>query len=254
MSRTLIYAHRGANREAAENTAEAFERALAHAVDGIETDVQTTHDEINVLWHDRYLNKLGWPKKRVDEFDYAQLREKSFARYHPGSIGTERIMSLRDFLIAYRSRCGLLLEVKYRTNEARARWQFRMRQTLELVGTIRDEDILVSSFHLASLVHAHEIAPQFPLVYNLEPKQGVAYARQAIAQNPFLHGLCMHVSRLDEEMVTLLRLREKSVAVYTCNSEEEIDRALRLGVDILITDLPQLALRMRDTGCRQYPP
>ena len=244
--RTMIYAHRGANREAAENTAEAFDRALDHVVDGIETDVQTSRDDINVLWHDRYLNKLGWPKKSVDEFDYAQLRGKSFARHHPGSIGTEKIMSLHDFLDAYRSRCGLLLEVKHKLREERARWQFRMRQTLEMVGPVHDESILISSFHLASLVYAHDIASQFPLVYNLEPRQGVAYARQAITQNPFLHGLCVHVSRLDDEMVTLLRLWKKSVAVYTCNSEEEIGRALRLGVDILITDLPQQALQMRE--------
>ena len=32
----------------------------------------------------------------------------------------------------------------------------------------------------------------------------------------------------------------------TCNSDEEIARALALGVDVLISDLPQKALRMRD--------
>jgi glycerophosphoryl diester phosphodiesterase len=44
MTNTLIYAHRGANREAAENTHEAFEFALNHAVDGIETDIQLSLD------------------------------------------------------------------------------------------------------------------------------------------------------------------------------------------------------------------
>ena len=246
MSKRLIYAHRGANREAAENTAEAFERALAYPIDGIETDVQTSRDEINVLWHDRYLNKLGWPRKHVDDFDYAQLQEKNFSRHFPGSTGSEKIMSLHDFLAAYRTRCNLLIEVKNRVHEAPARWQLRMRQTLELIGDARD-DALVSSFHLAGLVYAHGIAPQFPLVYNLEPKQDIADVKRVIAQHPFLHGVCLHISRLDEATVTLLRLWKKSVAVYTCNTEREIGTALRLGVDILITDLPQQALHMRDT-------
>jgi glycerophosphoryl diester phosphodiesterase len=245
MNRTLIYAHRGANREAAENTAEAFDRALAYPIDGIETDVQMSRDEVNVLWHDRYLNKLGWPGKYIDDFDYAQLHGKNFSRHSRGSIGTEKIISLRDFLATYRTRCGLLIEVKNRVREAPARWQLRMRQTLELIGEARD-GILVSSFHLAGLLYAHDIAPEFPLVYNLEPKQRISDVKRVVADHPFLHGLCLHVSRLDEEMVTLLRLWEKSVAVYTCNTEEEIGRALRLGVDILITDLPQLALQMRD--------
>jgi glycerophosphoryl diester phosphodiesterase len=244
MSKTLIYAHRGANREAVENTAGAFDRALDYAVDGIETDVQLSRDEIAVLWHDRYLNKLGWPKKYIDDFDYAQLREKNFSRHFHGSKGSESIMSLQDFLAAYRTRCRLLLEVKHRVREAPERWQLRMRQTLELAGEARD-DVIVSSFHLASLVYAHGIAPQLPLVYNLEPEQDIDDAKQAIARHPFLHGLCVHISTLDEAMVTLLRLWKKSIAVYTCNTEREIGTALRLGVDILITDLPQLALQMR---------
>ena len=47
-------------------------------------------------------------------------------------------------------------------------------------------------------------------------------------------------------MVRLLRDYKKNIAVYTCNSEAEIGKALELGVDILISDLPQKALQMRD--------
>ena len=36
--RCLIYAHRGANTEAMENTRRAFDKALHYAIDGIETD------------------------------------------------------------------------------------------------------------------------------------------------------------------------------------------------------------------------
>ena len=245
MSNTLIYAHRGASREAVENTAGAFDRALNYAIDGIETDVQLSRDEVAVLWHDRYLNKLGLPGKYIDDFDYAQLREKHFSRHFSGSTGEERIMSLQDFLAAYRTRCHLLVEVKCRARETPARWQLRMRRTLELIGDARD-DVIVSSFQLSCLLQARDIAPQFPLVYNLEPEQDIDDAKQVIARHPFLHGLCVHISTLDEAMVTLLRLWKKSIAVYTCNTEKEIGTALRLGVDILITDLPQLALQMRD--------
>ena len=47
-------------------------------------------------------------------------------------------------------------------------------------------------------------------------------------------------------MVELLRDHGKCIAVYTCNSDKEINRALALGVDILISDVPQKALQMRD--------
>jgi glycerophosphoryl diester phosphodiesterase len=47
-------------------------------------------------------------------------------------------------------------------------------------------------------------------------------------------------------MMKLVRARGKSIAVYTCNTDAEIERALLLGVDILISDVPHKALRMRD--------
>ena len=46
-------------------------------------------------------------------------------------------------------------------------------------------------------------------------------------------------------MASLLRAHHKTIAVYTCNSDDEISKALEAGVDILISDVPQKALRMR---------
>ncbi len=243
-ARTLIYAHRGANKEAAENTRTAFDRALAYPIDGMETDVQLSRDEVPVLWHDRFLGKVGLANKHIDDYDYAELRNMNFAGHFGHGSKPEGILSLHDFLDAYRRRCRLLLEVKNREWEPAARHENKMRQTLDMVGA-PGGDIMVSSFHLESLIYAHQYRPGFPLVYNFEPEQGFADAQRVLAEHPFLHGLCLHISTLDDAMVTLLRGRGKSIAVYTCNSDEEIGRALDLGVDILISDYPQKALGMR---------
>jgi glycerophosphoryl diester phosphodiesterase len=244
VNKALIYAHRGANREAAENTRTAFERALAYPIDGIETDVQLTRDEVAVLWHDRDLKKLGLPGKRIDDYDYQQLQEMDFAAHFSGAQ-PEGVMSLQEFVTAYRARCGLLLEIKNRSWEDVARHEIKVRQTLELAEKV-GEGVLVSSFNLNSLVYAHGIAPDFPLVLNLEPEHTVNDARRALDAHPFLHGLCVEISTLDIDMVELLRSRHKSIAVYTCDSDAEIERALVLEVDILISDVPQKALQMRD--------
>ena len=50
-----VLAHRGHHRDAAENSLEAFEAAVALGVDGIETDVRLTADGVLVLHHDRTL-------------------------------------------------------------------------------------------------------------------------------------------------------------------------------------------------------
>jgi len=237
----LIFAHRGANSEAMENTRSAFDKALGYAIDGIETDVQLSRDEIAVLWHDRYLDKIGLTDKHIDDFDYHQLK----ALISPESE-SEGIMTLQDFLAAYRKRCRLLIEVKNRDWEPVSRHELKIRQTLDLIGQSNDQQIIVSSFNLASLVYAHQYKSTFPLIYNFETEQTLADARQILNTHSFLYGLCLPIKHLDHAIVDLLRNYDKCVAVYTCNSDTEISKALELGVDMLISDLPLKALMMRN--------
>jgi glycerophosphoryl diester phosphodiesterase len=260
MTKPLIFAHRGANKEAAENTRSAFDKALEYAIDGIETDIQLSRDEVAVLWHDRFLNKVGLPDQRIDDFDCTQLQAMNFAAHFSAAAAPQGIMSLQEFLDAYRGRYRLLLEIKNRDWEHTSRHEIKVRQTLEMAGARAscpqtseqdalapgNDTIMVSSFNLASLVYAHQCAPGFPLVYNLEPEQTLEDARRVLAEQPFLHGLCLPIESLDDTMVKLLRKHDKCIAVYTCNSDEEINKALELGVDILISDVPQKALQVRD--------
>ena len=246
LDRTKIFSHRGANKEAAENTQSAFDAALQYAIDGIETDVQLSGDEINVLWHDDTLEKVGLTDKHIDDLSYAALQEIDVAKYFFAEARSESFMTLQSFLDRYRKRCRLLLEIKCYEGELPVRQKIKVRQTLAMVGAVCRDDIMVSSFHLPSLLVAHQYAPEFPLVYNLEPEQGFAEARQVLTEYPFLHGLCVHISTLNAVMIQLLHRQTKCIAVYTCNTDEEINTALKLGVDILITDFPQKALQLRD--------
>jgi glycerophosphoryl diester phosphodiesterase len=245
--KTLIFAHRGANQEAAENTRAAFDRALTYPIDGMETDVQLSRDEMPVLWHDRYLGKLDFPDKHIDDFDFSQLQALNFSRHFSRDAHPEGIVSLQSYLDAYRSRTRLLLEIKNREWELSARHENKIRQTLGMVGASIDDRIMISSFNLGSLIYAQQCRPGFPLVYNFEDDQTLADARQVLNHQPFLHGLCLPIATLDAAMVQLLRGQGKSIAVYTCNSDAEIDQALALGVDILISDVPGKALLMRDS-------
>jgi glycerophosphoryl diester phosphodiesterase len=250
--KSLIFAHRGANREAAENTRNAFDKALEYLIDGIETDVQLSRDEIPVLWHDRFLDKLGMPSKHIDDFDYARLQSFDFTGNFLIYSDTdtrdkdERIMALQSFLDAYRKNCHLLIEIKNREWEASYRHEIKVRQTMAMVGSAVDDDCMVSSFDLDSLGYAHLCEPNVPLIYNFETNQTVEDARHVLSTQPFLYGLCLPISTLDESMLKLLRNQNKCIAAYTCNSDEEISKALEFGVDILISDVPQRALQMRD--------
>jgi glycerophosphoryl diester phosphodiesterase len=246
MTKTMIFAHRGANKEAAENTRSAFDKALEYAIDGIETDVQLSRDEVAVLWHDRLLGKVSFPGKHIDDFDYAQLQAMDFAAHFSANAKPEGIMSLKEFLDAYRKRCRLLIEIKNREWEHSNRHEIKVLKTLDLAWPTNGDSIIVSSFNLDSLVYAHQCAPEFPLVYNFETGQTLKDAQHVLATQIFLHGLCLPIESLDDAMANLLRSHDKCIAVYTCNSDAEISKALELGVDILISDVPQKALQLRD--------
>ncbi|PKM12447.1 MAG: glycerophosphodiester phosphodiesterase [Gammaproteobacteria bacterium HGW-Gammaproteobacteria-3] len=234
-----ILAHRGANREAPENTQDAFDKALSHAIDGLETDVQLSRDGIAVLWHDRSLDKLGLPERRIDDFDLATLKRL-------GTEAAQELMTLDDFIKRYRGRCILNPEIKIRAWETLARQQTKIRLTLQAVGGSKVDDVFISSFHLDSLIFAYRLNLSIPLFYLLDERHDDAdKVDRVLREQTFLQGFCLPIGLLDAALVKTLRQHDKSIVAYTCNSEEEIVKALELKVDMLISDdLPQ-AMRLR---------
>ncbi len=240
--KSLVFAHRGASTEAMENTRAAFDAALNYAIDGIETDVQLSQDGVTLLWHDEFLDKLGLAGKHIDDFDYAYLKT-----LHTSQAGSEGLMTLAHFLNDYARRCRLLVEVKNHDWEPVSRHEQKMQLVIDQVVAERaiDDHIMVSSFNLPSLVYIYRQNADISLVYNLEDDQTITDAQRVLDTCPFLYGLCLPIAVLDNDWIDLLRTHNKCIAVYTCNTDEEIDRALQLGVDILISDVPHKALERR---------
>ncbi len=249
-STCLIFAHRGANREAAENTRAAFNKALQYPIDGIETDVQLSLDEVPVLWHDWYLDKLGHSGKCIDDFNFAQLEKMDFAGYCSADAVPEGALSLKEFIETYRGRCGLDIELKSLDGELQQRLERKILQMLAIIGPLAADGVFISSYSLPGLVFAHQHAPELPLYYLLSGYHTQADIEQFLKNYSFLAGFCLPIDIHNEAIAQLLHDNGKSIGVYTCNSVEEIQKALELKVNILITDYPQLALQMRDSGKR----
>lgn len=240
----LIYAHRGARKEAADNTRLAFNKALAYSIDGIETDVQLTKDEVSVLWHDRFMDKLGYPKKRIDDFTFEQLKQMNFAAHAPDTE-SEGVLTLKEFVASYRPQCRLQIEIKNRNWEDIKRHQLKMQQCLKILGSSEKLDVFISSFNLNCLKYASQLGTNIPLVYAFKEVHTFNDVVNTVEQDKFLAGLCHPISTLNESIVQLLHNHNKLIVTYTCNTDEEIQKALDLGVDILISDEPQKALSMR---------
>src|SRR5262245_57321842 len=117
--RPYLLAHRGASGYAPENTAAAFDRALAMRSDGVETDVRASSDGVLVLVHDERVDRTTDGEGRVHELSFADLaRLDAGGPFNPRFAG-ERIPTVESFLERYGGRLPLCIEVKQPGVEAR---------------------------------------------------------------------------------------------------------------------------------------
>ena len=131
------FAHRGLHsrdKTVPENSLEAFELA-ARAGYGIELDVQLSRDGQVVVFHDDTLKRVCGVDKRVDEVDYAALRQLKLEGQNTG------VPLFSEVLEVIRGRGPLLVELK-----TGRRNRELCEKTYALLETYRG-DVCIESFN-----------------------------------------------------------------------------------------------------------
>jgi glycerophosphoryl diester phosphodiesterase len=244
-------AHRGARRQAPENTDAAFQLALTHPIDGIELDVQLSADGVAVVFHDRTLYRLTGRRQAVSQCAYAHLKQLRWINpIHPGLRG-EPLTSLAQVLERYGGRTRLLIEIKSHPLELASGHSARLtREVLRLLDHHRsrlpDGQIFLLSFDNSLLQLAHRIDPHWPCVLNLASKQPLdptPRARRRLenrspAATDHLWGVDAAIGTLSAELVDRAGQLGLRVFTYTCNGPRQLRKALQLQVDAVISDRP----------------
>ena len=114
------YAHRGASGMAPENTAAAFELAIAEGADCIETDVQLSADGELVIIHDVTLTRTtdarqAFPDRapwHVHDFTLTELKTLDAGAWYDDDFAGQRILTLDELLDLLSGRIHLNLELK----------------------------------------------------------------------------------------------------------------------------------------------
>ncbi len=238
----LLISHRGAHREAPENSCAGFEIALAQGVDGIETDVQLTRDGVPVLFHDPTTSRITGQRKRISAYTCAEL--KTLVLKHAGTEAA--IPTLAEVLERFSRRTALLLEIKSRKPD---RISGRSRElTDKVVAAIAglparvQDSIRVLSFDPDVLARANRVAPQVKCVLNTDGTGSWCVPHTDLLNNrvtmDYLCAICLDKKQLSAEAVAWAHKRGMEILTYCCNSRPQVERALNLGVDGIMSDKP----------------
>jgi glycerophosphoryl diester phosphodiesterase len=245
-SAVQIAAHRGGALLWPENSVRAFRNALALGADLLEIDVHLTSDGEVVVIHDPTLERTSTGTGAVGAARLADLSHVRL-RARDGAVTDEPVPTLAQVLDLLRPAFAeLLLEIK--VDAARQPYAGIEEKTLALVSakglrertvvmafepdTLRRVRALDAGLRTTMLVSRSRVERE-----RATPATIVGWATEVGATS-----LGVDHRILDAALVTAARQAGLRLAAWTVNAEPDIRRVLGHGVDIVISDRPDLAL------------
>ncbi|MBK7820108.1 MAG: glycerophosphodiester phosphodiesterase [Tessaracoccus sp.] len=233
---TAIWAHRGASAYAPENTIPAFELALSMGADGIELDVQRSADGQVVVIHDVTINRTSNGVGKVVSLSFEELRRCDFSNGFPGRRNV-KIPTLREVLELCRP-TNVTVNIELKNGE-----ELYPGLENDALRVVRDagmvDRVVFSSFNHYSLANLRgRVGPEnLALLISDGLYDPWLYAKSfgAGAINPDYRALQMpgYVWYAHEVGV--------KVNAWTVNDEATVRWLASLGVDAVITNLPDQA-------------
>ena len=220
MHRVLRIGHRGAAGHAPENTLAAIQKGIALGVDFVEIDVRRTEDGVLVVLHDETVNRTTNGKGRVD-----RLCLRDIEKLNAGN--GEHIPTLEEVLKVAAGETGLMLELKI---------PGAAQQTVEAVREAGfREPVIYASFLHDELKHVRTVDPEAPLMVLFGGLSRPSVAR-AIRYGPTYVGL--RHDKATRPLVDSFHRADLLVFVYTADTLSDIQHALSLDVDGVISNFP----------------
>ena len=213
----LVLAHRGANRLAPENTVAAMREAVDRGADGVELDVHRSADGVLVVHHD-----AETPAGRLADLTTAALRDV-----------VPDAPTLSEVLDVCR---GRLVNVEVKDPDPRG--ATALAELLAARTSDGADDVLVSSFDLATVDEVRRQAPDVPtgfLAFGLDPHSALLLAVEH--GHRAVHPDVWTLTTVDvAAFVTRAHHLGVQVNVWTVNDAAQVESLRDAGVDAVITD------------------
>ena len=245
---TLVAAHRGGAALWPENSLLAFRSALALGVDALELDLHLTADGEVVVLHDPTLERTSTGRGAVRDARLADLASVQL-KTPEGAATAERVPTLAQVLdLVAQSSSELLPEIKLDAH--RQRYDGIEEKVLAL---IRARGLLarttIQAFQGDTIRRLRELEPAARTMLlvgrgdvgrdRVRPAEAVRRARELGATD-----LGMNHRLIDADVVAAARAAGIRLSAWTVNDENDIRRMIDLGVDLVMSDRPDLAKRL----------
>lgn len=248
LDRPLNFAHRGASHEAPENTLAAFLLAAELEVDGVELDVQLTRDGEIVVIHDFALETTTDGQGPVSDRTLAELKELDAGSWFDPTFAGERIPTLQEVVETVGHR--ILLNIELKTASLRDNGL-----AAAVARTIEDnhllDQVVVSSFNPLAVWRIKMMNPWIPTGLLYAPDMPVVLRRPWLRHLVHPEALHPHYSMVDNSYVRWTKERGYRLHTWTVDGPGEMWQLMRQGVDLIITNRPDLLTQVLLTGTGQ---
>ena len=243
----LVAAHRGGAALWPENSLHAFRNALALGADLVETDVHLSADGEVMVLHDPTLERTTSGRGAVRDLTreaIAKVRLKG----SDGTLSEETVPTLAALLdLIQPSPASLLLEIK--TDVAKRRYPDIEEKALALVKARQLlSRVRVMAFEEETIRCVRQLEPAVRTVLLVGRRTAYGERTADIVSRVSAvgaHDLGVDHRVLDADLAAAVRANGLGLAAWTVDDERDIRRVIELGVDIVISDRPDLALRLR---------
>ena len=236
----IVFAHRGDEAHAPENTLSAFKQAVEKGTDGIEFDVKLTADGQVVVLHDQSVDRTTNGTGNVAKLPFAALRELDAGKQFPGQFPGEKIPTLDEVFETVGKRVYMNIELKNYSTP----FDLLVPKVTDIIKKhSMEERVLFSSFLSLSLLKARKLLPDVPRGLLTIPGWMGAWGRTFGWRGDYT-ALNPPMVDINIGLINQVHASGKRVIVWTVTAEEDIKRMIGLGVDGIITGDPALVLRL----------
>ena len=238
-SQTKIIAHRGFSGLAPENTLIAFQKAIECKADYLELDVHKTKDDSIVVIHDLFVDRTSSndTKGEIAKMNYSDLTtvKVGYSTKFGYKYENEKIPTLREALGLAKGKIKVCIEIKVYGVE---------KEILKIVNDLKlNDDVIIFSFYYPVLAKIRQLDKKIPILFLIDTadKMTINYAK-AIKSNAIGVGYGTTVTK---DYLNFAHKKGIEVWKWTVNEEDEIQQLINLGLDGIITNFPDKALKIK---------